>query len=1385
MGMTRIRSRLVRACLAILLAAGAGEAHAATVTVDTLADTVDGIVTSIGGLLLGKGLDGKISLREALTAANNTAGADTIDFSVSGTINVTLTELPALSGGETSILGGGSIALNGEGLASGNGIRVTSGSNLVSGLSIGGFPGDGVVVSGAAALDNTIVECTIGGANGNGDDGVAVASGAQNTWIGQPGQPNVIRGNTGDGIQITGANTLGTWITNCFIGLDAAGELSANGGSGVNINNGSDGTLIGGTAPDQSNIISGNTEYGVRISGAGVTFHLVRGNIIGAGSSGLTAKPNGLAGVLIEAGATNNEVGGTELNTGNLISGNGGEGVLITGEGTDNNRVRNNRIGLRVLGTSALPNGTAGDIENGDGVRIESGASDNVIGAEDARNEISGNADDGIEVRGIGSFGNRVTSNYIGTGTEGLSAVPNDGDGVYVTAEAEETDIGNDIAAQGNLISGNLAAGVRLEGVTGTKIRNNIIGLDITGEIAIPNAAGIVLELSASANTIGQPGRRNTVSGNTSHGIELDGTSVIGNVLQDNRIGTNLAGTAAVPNGGSGVRLANGASSNTLGGDADSEGNVISGNGGSGVLIENTSTQGNVLEGNTIGAGMDGVTPLGNTGDGVRINAAALNVIGGAVAAGNLIANNGGDGIEVTGATATGNSIRRNRITANSSGLANRGIVLTTGGNGGITAPNVLLADPIGGTAQPNAEVDIFADDEDQGAIYIATVTASGDGTFTSNADVEPYEGMNITATVTGPGGNTSAFGANAAVPDMTPPEITLLGDNTVTVECGGLVAGSGVQAVDNVDGDITPEVVVTVQGTTLINALATPGNYTLRYNVSDNAGNAATQVTRPLVVADTLAPELALIGDTERTIGCFDEYVDAGATATDQCDDDVEITVSAVDTTVPGEQTVSITATDDEGNTAEATRTLTVLGALTPEIFVAVDGDDASGRGTELAPFATVTYAMDQARCIASAVNPVTIHLGAGAYPEIIEFAEYTTLSGAGMDTTIIAPSAGDIGATNGPFVVNTGAFTAMNNLGIVLPLGAPSGTRMVSVISVVHTLDHVALDGSQVSGSSGVYLRGNDSSASTIRDCRIGSVTVGLDIAFSAARVAFSDFENINGGTAIKIAPNTGEPPVVGDLDSLVSTGSNIFRNITNGFLVQSDNTGGTTRAQANSWENQRVLNAIIARFGGVRPDLVDAKFPLFSLPATKGDIQPQLFVTVLDGETDLPVSGVALTLNANERAELPEAGSTGVYTALVSKGQYTLRAQKPGYDETVDYVVIGQGINNVTMVLGEGGVGTHSADTDGDDRIGLSELLRVIQLYNVGAGFSCGTGDDGFQLGISGGQQCPAHAADYAGGPNWKFSLSELLRVVQFFNLGGLGYCPGETEDNFCPE
>ena len=115
----------------------------------------------------------------------------------------------------------------------------------------------------------------------------------------------------------------------------------------------------------------------VRAAGAGVTLDAsgitLAGNSIGVLANGTTAAPNTGAGVLVTARGSANQIGTSAEGGGNLISGNGGAGVRILG---DANVVAWNLIGTTITGATPLANG-------GDGVRLEAGATDNLVGHAD------------------------------------------------------------------------------------------------------------------------------------------------------------------------------------------------------------------------------------------------------------------------------------------------------------------------------------------------------------------------------------------------------------------------------------------------------------------------------------------------------------------------------------------------------------------------------------------------------------------------------------------------------------------------------------------------------------------------------------------------------------------------------------------------------------------------------------------------------------------------------------------------------------------------------------------------------------------------------------------------------------------------------------------
>src|SRR5206468_791846 len=140
--------------------------------------------------------------------------------------------------------------------------------------------------------------------------------------------------------------------------------------------------------------------------------------------------------------------------------------------------------------------------------------------------------------------------------------------------------IGGTEPGAGNVIGGNGVLGVLVTQSRDNLVEQNFIGLAPPGAApaaVLPNGLGGVGLLQASNTAVGG----NVISGNRGYGLSVSADAC---VLQGNFIGTDAAGTAAVPNTGDGVDLSS-STSTTVGGTAPGTGNVISGNGGYGVLL--------------------------------------------------------------------------------------------------------------------------------------------------------------------------------------------------------------------------------------------------------------------------------------------------------------------------------------------------------------------------------------------------------------------------------------------------------------------------------------------------------------------------------------------------------------------------------------------------------------------------------------------------------------------------------------------------------------------------------------------------------------------------------------------------------------------------------
>jgi hypothetical protein len=203
------------------------------------------------------------------------------------------------------------------------------------------------------------------------------------------------------------------------------------------------------------------------------------------------------------------------------------------------------------------------------------------------------------------------------------------------------------------------------------------------------------------------------------------------------------------------------------------------------------------------------------------------------------------------------------------------------------------------------------------GSSYSATVTPSSDDVVTVNVG-----GSSFTDAF---GNNNSAATQFGWTYDGTAPVISLSGQSSVSLELGTAYTDAGATATDSLDGTLTSSI-------TTVNPVDVDaeGTYTVTYNVSDGAGNAANQVTRTVTITpDVTVPVITLTGNASVNVLLGNTYTDAGATATDNTDGAITGNISTanpVDVNTEGSYTVTYDVSDAAGNAAtQVTRTVTV----------------------------------------------------------------------------------------------------------------------------------------------------------------------------------------------------------------------------------------------------------------------------------------------------------------------------------------------------------------------------------------------------------------------------------------------------------------------------
>ena len=310
-------------------------------------------------------------------------------------------------------------------------------------------------------------------------------------------------------------------------------------GSGMASNNTLDALRIYGFEHDGI-LISGD-------SGGGGNGNTISNSLIGApnwASTSCTAG-NRWEGIEVRYGPDNTDIDG------NWIVCNSNSGIWLDGRGGQlmGTWIQNNKIG------------TNGTVDMGNGV--EGITDEQAIGTMFLNNVISGNDYDGIWLKG--STGDTLHTNLIGTDETGTVALPNSLNGIIISDGANSNAIGNPTAVAGrNIISGNLLCGVEFtSGATNNLLDGNYIGLGSSGTVAIPNQlAGVCVYATGNALSTSTATVNQFISGNSREGVYVMNANVY--INSATLIGLAGNGSGALGNGLSGILLDNGAAGSII-----------------------------------------------------------------------------------------------------------------------------------------------------------------------------------------------------------------------------------------------------------------------------------------------------------------------------------------------------------------------------------------------------------------------------------------------------------------------------------------------------------------------------------------------------------------------------------------------------------------------------------------------------------------------------------------------------------------------------------------------------------------------------------------------------------------------------------------------------
>ncbi|MGC3985227.1 MAG: cadherin domain-containing protein [Pseudorhodoferax sp.] len=711
----------------------------AVLVVDTAADTLDGDTTSISTLLASKGADGFISLREAITAINNTPAGSLptlVNFAIAGTgvhtINLA-TALPTIT-------------------------RPV----FIDGRSDDSFAANGsrpaIVLRGPGTGGSTYGLALETGASGSTVRGLSIQ-------------------NFNAGIYIAYGSSGNTLVGNYVGALGSDGSLGS-GGNAIGIIVRGSGNTIGSTLAADGNVVSGNVSADISLDASTATGNRIIGNNLGTNAAGVATAWGSYYGVWLQSGAHDNQIGGTAAGEGNRIAGHN-TGVFVAATAGVGNAV----LGNSIYGNSALgidlgafgvtPN-DPDDVDTGpnnlqnfpvltlartDGagsfeisgsinttantyIRIELfantandgsgyGEGQTYLGFVDVLTDGSGNASfsttlsvtvaAGAFISATATRSDATYSSFSDTSefARSVVAIHTTQQNVLIvdtaadTVDGDTTSLSTLLATKGadgrislreaiiainNTPDNGLPTLVNF-GIAGTGVHTITLGSDLP-HIANPVVIDATTDDSFAAN-----GNRPAIqidgndtesglvlqagaSGSTIRGLALTNFFYAGIYVEagsdDNVIAGNYLGRIGADGSLLGTTVANGiwvdnGSNNRIGGSTAADRNVLIGVSGNAILVVGVGSVDNVVQGNWIGVMPDGASAVASAGQGIAVaDGASGTQLGGLNAGeGNWIARTDYSAMAI--ANATGTVVQGNRIGTDATGTSDWGVRLAAG----------------------------------------------------------------------------------------------------------------------------------------------------------------------------------------------------------------------------------------------------------------------------------------------------------------------------------------------------------------------------------------------------------------------------------------------------------------------------------------------------------------------------------------------------------------------------------------------------------------------------------------------------------------------------------------------------------------------------------